>query len=407
MSCHEQNQLHLVKLPPCFCELRNFLFNNIENPSKHHKDILELAHLISHTSFFGFEGKTYLQERGVPMGSPTSPLICELVLRKLENYILPFFQEDIVIYTRYVDDIFILWKNKQNINRFINLVNDNSYGLTLELEQESERQVNFLDLEIICREGHIVTKVYRKPIYQPYIIPRNSSDPEHLKLTAFKSWIKRAHTHCTSIYDTDRELDYIREIALQHGYRRQTIDTLIKTYQPHSRRIKKNEQKERIVLNYIPFLNKVTKKVARKRNFRIVYRRNPTVYKLLRNDKERYRYDTLTGVYSIPLRDKRFNSDLVYVGATMRNLKKRIEEHKYAVNKNVDSTVLAAFAKEQDVTVYWDKAEIIKPTRSTQAIKHIEKMEIHKAHLSKHCINHRDSDSLATAWKSFHITDMT
>ncbi|XP_067122326.1 uncharacterized protein [Centruroides vittatus] len=95
-----------------------------------------------------------------------------------------------------------------------------------------------------------------------------------------------------------------------------------------------------------------------------------------------------------------------YVGATMRNLKKRIEEHKYTVNKNMDSTVLAAFAKEQDVTVYWDKAEIIKHKRSAQAVKYIGKMEIHKVHLNKQCINHRDSDSLSTAWKSFYKTDM-
>ncbi|XP_023221186.1 uncharacterized protein LOC111622945 [Centruroides sculpturatus] len=97
-----------IKLSPCFCALRDFLFANVENATHHHNQILELAHLVCYTSFFEFENKLYLQGRGVPMGSPTSAILCELVLRQLENKILPEFQHLIILYARYVDDIFIL-----------------------------------------------------------------------------------------------------------------------------------------------------------------------------------------------------------------------------------------------------------------------------------------------------------
>ncbi|XP_067143101.1 uncharacterized protein [Centruroides vittatus] len=217
-----------IKLPPCFCALRDFLFANIKNAAKYHTQILELADLICHTSFFGFEDKTYIQGRGVPMGSPMSYILCELVLRKLESSILPIVGNDILLYVRYVDDIFIVWKDNRNIKKFIDLMNQNPYGLTLELDQQSYNSVNFLDLTITCVGGEIRTNVYRKPTSVPIVIPRNSADPGHIKMAVFRSWIQRAQTHCTNVLDTIKELQYIRTTALQHGYRTEKIDALIK-----------------------------------------------------------------------------------------------------------------------------------------------------------------------------------
>ncbi|XP_023214537.1 uncharacterized protein LOC111617489 [Centruroides sculpturatus] len=281
-------------------------------------------------------------------------------------------------------------------------INDNPYGLTLGLDQESEKNVNFLDISITCKEGEIWTGIYRKPVYQPIIIPKNSIDTKQVKYAAFRAWIKRAYTHCTSLVDTYEELDYIQKVATQQGYHRKEIEALIKRMQIQNQQPPEIEQRKNVVINYFPFLNKIIRKVANKNKLRIIYRRNPTVYRLLRNDKKKDNRNSLTGIYSIPIKDRRFNTNLVYVGATMRSLRQRLKEHKYSMDKNIDSTVLAAFAKKQDVTVYWDSAAIVRATRSLQAVKHLEKIEIHKAHLATGCINHRDAEGLATAWRSFY-----
>ncbi|XP_067121775.1 uncharacterized protein [Centruroides vittatus] len=391
-----------IKLPPCFCALRDFLFKNIENSYKYHQHILELSDLICYTSFFQFEGRVFLQGRGVPMGSPMSAILCDLVLRQLENTILPGFQNDIILYTRYIDDIFILWNNKHNTQRFLNDINDNPYGLTLQLDQESYNNVHFLDINITCGEGEIKTNIYRKPGLNTIIIPNQSVDPRHIKYAAFRSWIKRAYTHCTNICDTYKELDYILEIATQQGYQRNIVEKLITTFQNRSNHSPADNGKQKMVINYYPFLNKMINEIAKANNIRIVYRRNPTVYKLLRNDKKREDRNSLTGVYSIPIKDQRFNSDIVYVGATLRHLEQRIKEHQYSINKNLDSTVLASYAKQQDIEVLWDQASVIKPTNNRHTIKHLEKLEIYKAQEKTGCINHRDADSLSTAWKSFY-----
>ncbi|XP_023233750.1 telomerase reverse transcriptase-like [Centruroides sculpturatus] len=126
-----------IKLPPCFCALRDFMLNNIENSEKYRKNILELTELICHTSFFEFNGNIFLQNRGVPMGSPMSPILCDLVLCQLENSLLPEFKEEVILYSRYVDDVFILWKDNINVLAFLNNINNNNYGLKLRLDQEA------------------------------------------------------------------------------------------------------------------------------------------------------------------------------------------------------------------------------------------------------------------------------
>ncbi|XP_023209350.1 uncharacterized protein LOC111612376 [Centruroides sculpturatus] len=286
-----------IKLPPCFCELRNFLLTNINNATKYHQHILELAHLICYTSFFAFEGNTYLQERGVPMGSPISPLLCELVLRRLESNVLSVFINDILVYARYVDDVFNIWRNDNSAQYFLNKMNNNPYGVTLSLEQKSDTNVNFLDLSITCKYGEIWTHIYRKPSYLPIIIPKNSFDPHNFKNAAFRSWIKQAYTHCTSIVDTHRELNNIRTIAVQQGYRISEINALIDKFcnQTNKQPITKS-QGPRVVLNYIPFLQSMIKKVYHKNILRVIYRRNPTIYRILRNDKKKGNRNNSTGV---------------------------------------------------------------------------------------------------------------
>ncbi|XP_067129667.1 uncharacterized protein [Centruroides vittatus] len=208
------------------------------------------------------------------------------------------------------------------------------------------------------------------------------------------------------MFDTHRELNYIRTIAVQQGYRISEINALIAKFCNQTKRQPTTMNHGRkVVLNYITFLHTMIKKIAHKNNLRMIYRCNPTMYRILQNDKKKENRNNSTGVYSIPLSDRRFNTDLVYVGATMRLLKQRLKEHKYSITKNLDSAVLAAFAKHQDINVHWDKASIIRTATNKQVLKHIEKLEIYKAHIDKGCINHRDAESLSSTWKYFYHSD--
>ncbi|XP_023225795.1 uncharacterized protein LOC111626591 [Centruroides sculpturatus] len=136
-----------IEHPPAFCTLRDILFHIVRDHTLHNQ-LLEMAHLICYNSVFQFDGDVYTQGRGVPMGSPVSGNLCEMVVRQLENKVLPQFLPNIQLYRRYIDDIIIFWKNVPDITALVDSFNSNPYGLMLEIEQSDPTEVHFLDINI-------------------------------------------------------------------------------------------------------------------------------------------------------------------------------------------------------------------------------------------------------------------
>ncbi|XP_067126606.1 uncharacterized protein [Centruroides vittatus] len=229
-----------VKLE-CFGHLRDFLLEKVENAAKVRRQVLELAHLATFSSFFEFEDTTYKQHRGVPMGSPVSGLLCELVVRSLESSKLHKYKGKIVLYARYVDDVCIIWNEKPDVEKFSRDMNNNIFGLELEIEQQSHRKIHFLDIDVeVEEEGKITTKVYRKPSYIPEMIPWASHDPTNYKLAAFRALLRRAYTHCSRMQDTRREVEYIKKIAENVGVKSSKIKRLVQEIEKGN-----NESKEK------------------------------------------------------------------------------------------------------------------------------------------------------------------
>ncbi|XP_067139274.1 uncharacterized protein [Centruroides vittatus] len=156
-----------INLTSCFDELVNLLCGLHPKAYKHKKDLEIMVDLICFQSFFSFQGKVYKQLRGVPMGSPMSGLLCELVVRRIERMTVFNYNEHIIMYKRYIDDVLIIWKNDTMIQRFLDQVNSNQHGLKLNLEQVSNKELHFLDVGIEFKNGALCTKVYIKPTHDP------------------------------------------------------------------------------------------------------------------------------------------------------------------------------------------------------------------------------------------------
>ncbi|XP_053691858.1 uncharacterized protein LOC128740344 [Sabethes cyaneus] len=65
--------------------------------------------LVLDSTFFVYQGTTYSQCFGVPMGSPLSPVIANLVMEKLEQHCIAELEKkniNLTTYRRYVDDCF-------------------------------------------------------------------------------------------------------------------------------------------------------------------------------------------------------------------------------------------------------------------------------------------------------------
>ncbi|XP_023228736.1 uncharacterized protein LOC111629104 [Centruroides sculpturatus] len=206
-----------INLPLVFCAIRDMLMHMIQD-NMLQQDILEMSHLFCHNSFFRFNGVTHKQQRGVPMGSPVAGDLCEIVVRKLESEFLPSQLPHILLYKRYIDDILILWKKIPNISTLIDTINNNPYGLTVELDQADPNQAHLLDINIKIEVSSINTEVYHKPTAQPLYIPATSCDPPQYKMAAFNTLIKRAYSHSSSQSAFNSEMRRIEHIAKQHDY---------------------------------------------------------------------------------------------------------------------------------------------------------------------------------------------
>ncbi|XP_023217379.1 uncharacterized protein LOC111619795 [Centruroides sculpturatus] len=389
-----------ILLEPCFCHLRDFLLSKIKHPEKKRKHILELTHLATFSSIFNFKGVTYTQQKGVAMGSPMAGTLCEMVLRTLENTIVPSYEKQILLYARYVDDVVILWSVKPNLQHFIKSVNDNKFGLEIELEQESNTCIHFLDLYIqIDSKGNFLTKVYRKPTYNPIFIPWNSHDPPKYKLAAFRALIARAYSHCSSTQDRNEELCYINKLAKRHGINTKAIKSLCKT---RSKMRSLQNTEEFTTMEYKASLSNVYRRIGAATKKRIIYKRSPTIYQLLRADKDAVDKNTIPGVYRIPVTDTRRQNMMFYIGATGRSIKQRLLEHQRNIRKEQPCTALATYVlvDPQEVKAEWDRAKLIQIVRDKKHLRYAEAWHICKTSQKGLAINFRDASKVSAAWRT-------
>ena len=114
---------------------------------------------------FIFQHKIYQPEQGIAMGSPLSGIVAEIFLQSYEdNYMKQFLEtKSILYYTRYVDDIFIIYDetktNPQTINAQINKIQNN---MKFTPTHEEHNSINYLDLTIRRHHNKLDIDIYRK-----------------------------------------------------------------------------------------------------------------------------------------------------------------------------------------------------------------------------------------------------
>ncbi|UYV69718.1 hypothetical protein LAZ67_7000435 [Cordylochernes scorpioides] len=131
--------------------------------------ITNLANICLSMGTFTYNYQFYRQIRGSPMGSPLSTIAAEIVMTRLDTWIIQRHLSDILIWRRYVDFIFCICKNSQE-----NLIQSdlNSYhpDLSFSIEKEHSQAIPFLDILILRTPNAFHTTVYYKkksPLLHP------------------------------------------------------------------------------------------------------------------------------------------------------------------------------------------------------------------------------------------------
>ena len=125
----------------------------LKNNDKHKtKQIIAILKTILAQNYFTFQDLIYHPNKSVAMGSPISGTMAELFLQYIENRHLKQLLDakNIIFYTQYVDDIFIIYDTTRStadsIHNYINSIHN---CLQLNPTHESNTQINFLNLCII------------------------------------------------------------------------------------------------------------------------------------------------------------------------------------------------------------------------------------------------------------------
>ena len=116
-------------------------------------------------SVFIFDGKFYEQCDAVAMSSPLGPILANVFTCHFENIWLENCPANFkpIVYRRFVDDTFLLFRTKDHVKKFQNYLNKQHKNIKLMSEIEENRSLSFLDIIITHENNKFVTSVYRKP----------------------------------------------------------------------------------------------------------------------------------------------------------------------------------------------------------------------------------------------------
>ena len=98
---------------------------------------------------------------GAPTGLCTSPWFADIALKLLETSCLKNYNNDALLYKRYVNDcLLIVEKNK--ISEIFACFNYYNSNLQFTIEPEPDNSINFLDLQLIRTNKKIITNWFSK-----------------------------------------------------------------------------------------------------------------------------------------------------------------------------------------------------------------------------------------------------
>ena len=146
----------------------NGLFsNNFYSGKLSRKELYDLLKITTTESSFIFVNKLYKQIDGVAMGSPLGPTLANAFLCHYEKTWLNECPSQFkpVVYRRYVDDVFVLFKSKEHLKHFVNYMNSKHKSIKFTFETEDSNNFSFLDVKITRKNKRFVTSIFRKATF--------------------------------------------------------------------------------------------------------------------------------------------------------------------------------------------------------------------------------------------------
>lgn len=107
----------------------------------------------------------------------------------------------------------------------------------------------------------------------------------------------------------------------------------------------------------------------------------------------------LLGVYEISIENKDTINEEIYIGSTVRSIRRRVEEHKADIEKSKGSIALAQRLLNFDATAKWDQTRVLRVLDDPQKLRVAETLEIFtKKSKENNIINFNNPERVSLAW---------
>lgn len=175
---------------------------------------------------FKYNNQVYKQISGLPMGSPMSAVLANLVLEDMECELLQNTTINISFYKRYVDDI-TLGLHDKDINTLLNIFNNYNPNLKFTIEKIKNNRINFLDMTLIKNINKTDTIWYTKEIWSGRYLNYFSTCSLKYKVSVVIGLTGRA-LRLTSPKYRKETIDKIKIILKHNSYPEHLINKIIK-----------------------------------------------------------------------------------------------------------------------------------------------------------------------------------
>jgi hypothetical protein len=358
--------------------LNDIMIHN-QTPPDAKTEILTWYDIVTSQNYFTNGTNINIKKDGLAMGAPSSGILSEMFLQKLENTKLIDIANELqlITYHRYVDDILIVYDIRHtDINTITTKFNDMHPNLHFTHETEQTNTINYLDVTINRRNNHVDIAIYRKPTYTDAIIPYTSNHPPAHKYAAIRYMYNRLESYQLNNIHYSQEINTIQNILYNNQFPLQThIRPQRKQHQNTTTTEPQSQNKKWVKFTYIGKETNIITKIFKNTNLRIAYHTANTILKQLAP------HDTTTDIYNSSGIHKLTcqNCKKAYVGQTGRSFHARFLEHKRAFKNNTAQSKFAQHAS--------DHGHMFGTIQNTMEILHIQKKGTHLNTLERYCIH--------------------
>ena len=329
------------------------------------------------------------------MGSPLGPTLANTFLCFHEDKWLNDCPREFkpLIYKRYVDDCFLVFKCQEDSIKFLEYLNNKHKNIKFTSEQELNNTLPFLDVLITKNNNSLTTEVYRKDTFTGLGLNFQSFIPNLFKINSIKTLLHRAFSICSTWSLLHDELEKLKCYFHSNGYPLDLIEKHIKRFinNKFDNTKPNNTSEKETKFITLPFsghfsyqlrntLSILLRKHMPNINYKFIFVNRNTIgslFKVKDNIPDSLCSNIVYGFTCPDCTDR-------YIGSTSRNLKIRMSEHRgvsYRTNANITNPSFSRIrehAKDHSHRIREEDFEILFRAKHTSELRIAESLLIIK-----------------------------